>query len=169
MVRPRISSVVRSSVARVKAPHASEGFALIELLCVLAIIGLLAAVMLPNIPRATSRTKLEGFAVQTATLLKEDRNAAVARRTSVTTRVETASRSIRSGASGRTIRIPADVVMEAALASRCANRAAGKSIEFFPTGMSCGGTVILSRPGIALEIRVNWYTGSVEIVPGKSV
>jgi general secretion pathway protein H len=158
-----------SSVAPVKAPHAGRGFALIELLCVLAIIGLLAAVMLPEIPRATSRAKLEGFAIQTATLLKEDRDAAVAQRATVTTRVETASRSIRSGASGRTIRIPSDVIMDATLASRCANRAAGKSIEFFASGMSCGGTVFLSRPGIALEIRVNWFTGAVEIVPGKSV
>jgi len=158
-----------SSVARVNAPHASRGFALIELLCVLAIIGLLAAIMLPEIPRATSRAKLEGFAIQTATLLKEDRNAAVAQRATVVTRVETSSRSIRSGASGRTIRIPSDVIMDATLASRCANRVAGKSIEFFPSGMSCGGTVFLSRPGIALEIRVNWFTGTVEVVPGKSV
>jgi general secretion pathway protein H len=154
---------------RADAQRAARGFALIELLCVLAIIGLLAAIMLPGIPRATSRTKLEGFAVQTAALLKEDRNAAVARQARVTTRVESASRSIRSGASGRTIRIPSDVVMEATLASRCANRAAGNSIDFFPSGMSCGGTVFLSRPGIGLEVRVIWFTGTVEVVPRKSV
>lgn len=157
-----------SRLPRASAPQAIRGFALIELLCVLAIIGLLAAIMLPGIPRATTRTKLEGFAVQTAALLKEDRNAAVARQARVTTRVESASRSIKSGASGRTIRIPPDVVMEATLASRCANRVAGNSIDFFPSGMSCGGTVFLSRPGIGLEVRVNWFTGAVEIVPRKS-
>jgi general secretion pathway protein H len=148
---------------------ANRGFALIELLCVLAIVGLIVAIMLPNLPHATSRTKLESFAVQTAALLKDDRNAAVARKTTVTTRVETVTRSIRSGASGQTVHIPPDVIMEATLASRCANRVAGKSIDFFPSGMSCGGTVFLSRPGVALEIRVNWFTGSVEIVPKKSV
>jgi general secretion pathway protein H len=158
-----------SSVVHAKSPYSCRGFALLELLCVLAIIGLLAAVLLPNLPYATSRVKLEGFAVQTAALLKEDRNAAVARRVTITTRVEANTRSIKSGASGRTIRIPSDVVMEAALASRCANHVAGKSIDFFPSGMSCGGTVFLSRPGIALEIRVNWFTGTVEIVPRKSV
>jgi general secretion pathway protein H len=157
-----------SQLPRANVSHAIRGFALIELLCVLAIIGLLAAIMLPGIPRATSRTKLEGFAVQTAALLKEDRNSAVARQARVTTRVESASRSIKSGASGRTIRIPSDVIMEATLASRCANRAAGNSIDFFPSGMSCGGTVFLSRPGISLEVRVNWFTGAVEIVPKKS-
>ena len=137
---------------------------MIELLCVLAIIGLVAAILLPGIPRATSRAKLEGFAVQTAALLKDDRNAAVARKAAVTTRVETATRSIRSGATGQTIHVPQDVVMEAALASRCANRVVGKSIDFFPSGMSCGGAIALARPGIGYEVRVNWLTGGVDIV-----
>ena len=35
-----------------------RGFALIEILCVLAIIGLLAAIILPALPRATTRAKL---------------------------------------------------------------------------------------------------------------
>lgn len=157
-----------SSAARADAAHDSQGFALIELLCVLAIIGLLAAILLPNLPKATSRVKLEGFAVAVATLLKEDRNAAVARQARVTTHVEASTHSIKSGASGRTLRIPSDVVMEATLASRCANRSMGNSIDFFPSGVSCGGTVFLSRPGTGLEIRVNWYTGIIEIVPRKS-
>ena len=33
---------------------AADGFTLIEVVCVLAIIGLLAAIMLPAIPRATT-------------------------------------------------------------------------------------------------------------------
>jgi general secretion pathway protein H len=39
-------------------PSGERGFALIEILCVLAIIGLLAAIILPAIPRATTRSKL---------------------------------------------------------------------------------------------------------------
>ena len=46
------------------------GFALIEILCVLAIIGLLAAIILPSVPRATTRAKLESYAVETAAMLK---------------------------------------------------------------------------------------------------
>ncbi len=77
-----------------------QGFALIEILCVLAIIGLLAAIILPAIPRATTRAKLESYAVQTAALLKADRNAALRRQVQVTTLVDAAARSIRSGATG---------------------------------------------------------------------
>ena len=155
-----------------RAPRAeygacARGFALIEILCVLAIIGLLAAIILPAIPRATSRAKLESYAVETAALLKADRSAALRRQVQVATQVDAASRSIRSGVTGRILRLPNDVTVNAMLASRCADRNAGRSIDFFPTGMSCGGVIALVRPGMGYEIRVNWLTGGVEIVPQK--
>jgi general secretion pathway protein H len=151
-----------------RAERTSErGFALIEILCVLAIIGLLAAIILPAIPRATSRARLESYAVATAALLKADRNAALRRQIQVTTQVDAAARSIRSGVTGRVIRLPGDVTVEAMLASRCADRMAGGSIDFFPSGMSCGGVIALARPGMGYQVRVNWLTGGVDIVPQK--
>ncbi|MCS3495058.1 general secretion pathway protein H [Bradyrhizobium japonicum] len=145
----------------------AQGFALIEILCVLAIIGLLAAIIMPAIPRTTTRVRLESYAVETAALLKADRNAALRRQVRVVTQVDAEGRAIRSGVTGRTIRLPGDVVMQATLASRCADRATGRSIDFFPSGMSCGGTIALARPGMGYEVRVNWLTGGVEIVPQK--
>src|SRR4051794_27164123 len=153
--------------ARADDERDERGFALIEVLCVLAIIGLLAAIILPAIPRATSRTKLESYAVETAALLKADRTAALRRQIQVATQVDAEARSIRSGVTGRVIRFPADVVIDTYLASRCADRSAGRSIDFFPSGMSCGGTIALARPGMGYEVRVNWLTGGVEIVPKK--
>jgi general secretion pathway protein H len=153
--------------ARAEQGIGEQGFALIEILCVLAIIGMLAAIILPAIPRATSRAKLESYAVQTAALLKVDRNTALRRQIQVTTQIDAASRSIRSGVTGRVIRFPSDVSLDAILASRCADRAVGRSIEFFPSGMSCGGTIALARPGMGYEVRVNWLTGGVDIVPQK--
>jgi general secretion pathway protein H len=154
-------------VARAERDSGEQGFALIEMLCVLAIIGLLAAIILPAIPRATTRAKLESYAVQTAALLKADRNAALRRRVQVTTQIDAETRSIRSGVSGRVIRLPSDVSLDAMLASRCADRNAGRSIDFFPSGMSCGGVIALARPGMGYEVRVNWLTGGVDIVPQK--
>jgi general secretion pathway protein H len=156
-----------SQAACADAERGERGFALIEMLCVLAIIGLLAAIILPAIPRATSRAKLESYAVETAALLKADRTAALRRQILVATQVDAQTRSIRSGVTGRVIRFPADVSLDAYLASRCADRAVGRSIDFFPSGMSCGGTIALARPGMGYEVRVNWLTGGVEIVPKK--
>ena len=56
-----------------------RGFTLLEMVCVLAIIALLTAVLLPFIPRETSRSRLQAYALQAATLLKADRNAAIIR------------------------------------------------------------------------------------------
>jgi general secretion pathway protein H len=140
---------------------------MIEILCVLAIIGMLAAISLPALPRSTTRAKLESYAVATAALLKADRSAALRRQIQVTTDVDAASRSIRSGVTGRILRMPGDVSLNAILASRCADRVAGRSIDFFPSGMSCGGVIALSRPGMGVEVRVNWLTGGVDIVPQK--
>jgi general secretion pathway protein H len=162
---------LRAARADIFVRHPREsgerGFALIEILCVLAIIGLLAAIILPAIPRATSRARLESYAVETAALLKADRTAALRRRIQVTTQVDAATRSIRSGVTGRVIRFPTDVAIDALLAQRCADRNAGRSIDFFPTGMSCGGTIALARPGFGYEVRVNWLTGGIEIVSQK--
>ena len=159
----------RPTLPPARAEHGSgeQGFALIEILCVLAIIGLLAAIILPSVPRATTRAKLESYAVQTAALLKDDRNAALRRQIQVTTQIDAAARSIRSGATGRLIRLPDDVSLDAILASRCAERSVGRSIDFFPSGMSCGGVLALARPGMGFEVRVNWLTGGVDIVPQK--
>ncbi len=153
--------------ARARHGTGEQGFALIEILCVLAIIGMLAAIILPAIPRATTRAKLESYAVETAALLKADRNAAVRRQIQVTTQIDAAARSIRSGVTGRIVRLPNDVSLDAILASRCADRNAGRSIDFFPSGMSCGGVIAMARPGAGFEVRVNWLTGGVDIVPQK--
>ncbi|HZC95111.1 MAG TPA: type II secretion system protein [Bradyrhizobium sp.] len=159
--------MARLPVARAENGQGERGFVLIEILCVVAIIGMLAAIILPAIPRATSRARLESYAVATAVLLKADRNAALRRQIQVTTEVNAEQRSIRSGVTGRIIRLPNDVSLDALLASRCADRVAGRSIDFFPSGMSCGGVIALVRPGMGFEVRVNWLTGGVDIVPKK--
>ena len=144
---------------------AEAGFTLLEMVCVIAIIAMLAAILLPNFSRATSRPRLEAYAVETASLLKADRTAAMRRRVAVATQVAASERSLRSGSTGRVLRIPDDVNFSATLPIRCNDRPAFSTISFFATGMSCGGTIVLSRLGAAYEIRVNWLTGGVEIVP----
>ena len=142
-----------------------DGYVLLEIVCVLAIVGLLAAVILPAIPRATSRAGLEGYAVAVATLLKADRVAALRRRVRVETLIDAQARTIRSGGDGRIVRVPADVRLDAMLATRCYDRTTGMTVDFFPSGMSCGGVIALTRSGFGYEVRVNWLTGGVDVIP----
>jgi general secretion pathway protein H len=96
--------------------------------------------------------------------LKADRNAAIRRRAGVSTLVDAPSRAIRSGVTAQTIRIPDDVRFHALLPQTCRQRAALSTISFFADGMSCGGSIALTRLDMAYEIRVNWLTGRIEIV-----
>lgn len=142
-----------------------HGFTLLEVICVVAIIGMLAAILLPAIPTGTSRPRLEGYALQTAALLNADHGAARRQGREIATFVDAPGRTIRSGATGRVVRIASDVTVEAIFAARCNNRPAGTTIRHLPSGMSCGGAVALTRLGSGFQVRVNWLTGGVEVVP----
>ena len=141
------------------------GFTLIEIVAVVAIVAILAAIVIPALPRGTSRARLESYAIEAAALLKFDRDAAIRNRVAIATEIDAPLRVMRSGATGRTVRVPADVRFDALLASRCNNRAAGPTIRFFASGMSCGGAIALTRLGVGYQVRVNWLTGAVEVVP----
>ena len=80
---------------------AEEGFTLLEVVCVVAIIAMMVAVLLPRMPRGTSRPRLEAYAIEIASVLKADRSAAIRRRSPIATEVSTSSRWIRSGATGK--------------------------------------------------------------------
>ena len=91
------------------------------------------------------------------------------RRVAIATQVYASERYLRSGATGRVLRVPDDVTFSATLPVRCNDRPASSTISFFATGMSCGGTIVLSRLGAVYEIRVNWLTGGIEIVPRSTI
>jgi general secretion pathway protein H len=141
-----------------------SGFTLIEVVAVLAIIAMLAALVLPLQPRGTTRPQLEAFALKIAALLKADRNAALRSRARVDTSLSRATGEVVSGSGAGEVRLPEDVAFDALVADTCAGRANGSAIAFLPSGMSCGGTIALARPGAAVHVRVNWLTGGVEIV-----
>lgn len=142
-----------------------DGFTLLEIVCVLAMIALLAAILLPRIPGGTSHSRLEAYAVEAASILALDRNAAIRRHVQVSTSLDAPARLIQSGSSGHVLQIPRDVIVDAVLPRLCNRHAAFSAIDFLPSGMSCGGTIVLTRLGVGYEIRVNWLTGGVEIVP----
>ena len=146
-----------------------SGFTLLEMLCVIAILAIVAGLSIPALPRGTSRARLEAYAMEAAALLKADRNSALRGHIVVATEVNTRSRFLRSGSGGRTVRVPDDVSLEALLTVRCNGSATGQVIRFYPSGMSCGGVIAMSRSGIGYQVRVNWLTGGVDVVPLEQI
>jgi general secretion pathway protein H len=143
----------------------NAGFTLLEVVCVLAITAMLAAIVLPEIPRATSLPQINGYAVETAALLNGDHAAAQRQHREIATIVDAPARAIQSGASNVILRFPSDITVQALLASRCNNRQAGATIRYLPSGLSCGGVIALTRMGAGFQVRVNWLTGVAEVVP----
>ena len=165
MARPG-SPADRAPPPRSRAPLSSRamkrddaGFTLIEIVCVLAIIALLAGLALLSIIRATSGPRLEAYALQAATILTADRNAAIRRHAVVASVLDLGAGTICSGAGAGRVQFPRDVAFDALLARTCNGRTVGATIDFFPDGMSCGGTVGLRRGNSGYQIG---STGSRE-------
>lgn len=158
-----------SRVGTADGDAGTAGFTLLEVICVVAMIGMLAAILLPALPSGTSQPRLEAYAVQVASLLTADRNAAIRRRRPVVTSVDALGRSIRSGATDSAVQLPSDVRFVATLAARCNDQQAGSTIVFFASGMSCGGVLSLLRSGAGYEVHVNWLTGGIEIVRHRTI
>jgi general secretion pathway protein H len=140
------------------------GFTLLEMVCAVALLALLASILLPRVPRATSQPRLQGYAVEVASLLKADRSAALVRRSAVSAVIDAPRRRISAGSSGHVVLVPDDVGFEAILPETCNGRRARSTVSFFANGMSCGGAIRLTRLGTGFEIRVNWLTGGIDIV-----
>ena len=141
-----------------------DGFTLIEMVCVLAIMALLAALVFPYFSPGSTPAEVDAYAVRIASLLKADRYAAIRSGAPVATLLSARARTVKSGAGAGLVQLPPGIAFDAVLANRCAGVNASRGIAFFPSGMSCGGVIALARPGLNIEIRVNWLTGGVEIV-----
>lgn len=110
------------------------GFTLLEVVCVIAILAILAAIVMPMLPRGTSRARLESYALATAALLKADHVAALRRQTQVVTDVNAMARLVRSRTTGREVRVPDDVTFDALLPARCGPYRAAFTILLFFDG-----------------------------------
>ncbi len=142
---------------------ARDGFTLIEAVAIMAVTGLLLAVVLPALPVAVSRPQVEGLAVAVAAVLTADHQAAMRRQVDVSSVVDAAGRVVRSGAGGRTITLPDGIGVTATLARTCLGAPVRDRIVFLSDGTSCGGTLTLARAGQAVDVRVNWLTGATDI------
>ncbi|MCA1414404.1 MULTISPECIES: prepilin-type N-terminal cleavage/methylation domain-containing protein [Bradyrhizobium] len=141
-----------------------RGFTLLEVVCMLAITGMIAAVLLPFVPRQTSKARLQAYALAAASILKADRAMSVGGGVRVDTLVDPPRRAIHSGASSAAVQVPDDVKFEAILPRSCNQRPVLSAISFFPDGLSCGGAIALWRADLRVEIRINWLTGRIEVV-----
>jgi general secretion pathway protein H len=139
-----------------------SGFTLIEVLAVMLIIALVSSLVIAMTP-GTGRGKLKALTLEVAALFRRERLGAILtgrdRRVSLD-----GERRALVGDGGDVIVVPPDVIVEVLGANELwSGRLA--VVRFHPDGASSGTVLKLSREEAQYEVRVNWYTGGVAIVP----
>jgi general secretion pathway protein H len=137
------------------------GFTLLEVMAVMLIVALVASLVITMTP-GTGRAGLKAVTLETAALLRRERMGAIlggrTRRVSLD-----GDRRVLVGDGGDAVAIPRDVVLDVLGANALwSGRLA--VVRFDPDGASTGAVLRLSREQAEYEIRVNWYTGGVEVV-----
>ena len=138
-----------------------HGFALYELILALAILGMVAALVVPRLARAPGPVEIRTTADEIAALLRTDRNMALRLGRPVVSLVDLEHAVVR-GASGEVVQFPRGIKIEFVQSSRqLADN--GSGIRFLPDGRSSGGVLTLSRQDFAYRVSVNWLTAGVRV------
>ncbi|MBV7518877.1 GspH/FimT family pseudopilin [Ensifer sp. ENS12] len=148
-------------MTRKPADH-DNGFSIVEMLVVLAIIGLAAAIALPNLlPRRGQRPEL--IAAAAMQLAQTARLRAVSSGSSVSVVIDVAQNLLKLEPGVQMLTVPPGVAMEAIVGRDSTTTVDRGSIVFFPNGGSTGGQITFGdSSGRSSVLRVDWLTGSLK-------
>jgi general secretion pathway protein H len=141
-------------------PHGQLGFTLVEMLVVLALIGLAAAISLPYALEAGHAQKLDATASKVASLFQMAQSQAYITNAIVTVQFDRSTRTWTASNSVQPFQLDSAIAI---VASTIEGEVTAKKIgyRFFPEGGNSGGHIILSWADDHVEIGLNWVTGAV--------
>lgn len=132
------------------------GFTLLEMLVVVAILGITGSIILSRGPVRSARQEVRAGAAILSGALRGARSQAIATDRAVAFRLDPVARAWR-------IDDTAAHVLPGALAFA----ASPAGIVFTPQGGSSGGRIALASGSIRAEIGVDWLTGRVSVSDGR--
>ena len=142
----------------------ARGFSLIELVVVLAILGLAYSLVPPLFSGAREGVELKSATRQLAAGLRKARNYAVARRTEGVLTLDVETRDFTVSGDTRTYHLPRRLQLKLVTAERDVVNDKLASIRFYADGSSNGGRITLGSGERSFELDVNWLTGRVAIL-----
>lgn len=137
---------------------AAAGFTLLELLLVLAVLALIAAVGLPALSSPADGVRLRAAADELAASLRIARVTAIARNREVAVVIDADKRRIE--ADGLPLRrLDPDIAMKLTIAEPERAAPSRGGFRFFADGSSTGGDVVLRLRDREVRLCVDWLTG----------
>ena len=161
----RCDAVTASVPARPRRLRAA-GFTLIEILVVLAILGLSLALVVGYKPPWSSTLGLRGAAAEVAAGLREARSEAILRNRQVSLDLDLARRRFQVGA-GRVRQLSPELSLALLTVSGEQRNAQTGGIRFNPDGSSTGGRISLGDGRRSIAVGVDWLTGRVSVADAR--
>ena len=143
---------------------AARGFTLLEMLVVLAIMALVAALVLPTFGSGVSTSELRSSARQIAAGLRAARSEAVSQRRETFLVLDLEGRRFKVDRDPKEYTLPPRIEMKLFTAQRDIVDAKTGAIRFYPDGGSNGGRITVAAGERKFDIDVDWLTGRVAIL-----
>jgi len=154
----------RAARAAASARRPARGVTLLELLIVLSLMAVIAAMVVPIFSGGVSTAELKGAAREVAAGLRVARSEALATRRETRVVLDLEHRSFEIERDKRTHTLPREIELKLFTAqSDLVNDRVG-AIRFFPDGGSNGGRVTLAVGERKFNVDVDWLTGRVAIL-----
>jgi len=162
----RVAERIVFAVPRARRPRRAEsrGVTLLELLIVLSIMAIVAAMVVPMFGGGVSTGELKGAARQVAAGLRLARSEALATRKETGVVLDLERRTFRLAPDGHEHTLPHAIDMKLFTAQSDLVSDSVGAIRFFPDGGSNGGRVTLAVGARKYDVDVDWLTGRVAIL-----
>ena len=141
-----------------------RGVVLLDVVAALAIVALAAFVLMPR-PRYTiGAAELSAEAVRVGSEFRKGRAKALTTGSVADVVVDPGNARVRVDGSDA-ISIREGVAIDWVTSDQCPIRGGTRALRYLADGRSCGGVLTLSASGRAIELRVDWLTGRVDMNP----
>lgn len=143
--------------------RANEGFTLLEMLVVLAIISGIAAFTLPNVWRRPPDLALRDTALDMAAMMRATRAGAIRANGERAFEIDPSNRRYWSDIAPAPRAIPAVLSIGASFRAEAQNAGKGGRVAFYADGTASGGSIVLREGQSSATIAVDWLTGNATV------
>ena len=142
-------------------PTAAAGFTLLEMLVVLAIVGLVLAIVPPNLMKGTGAQALKADTRLIVSGLQYARTRAISQNIPVALVIDPQTRHFSIDGRQQIGTFSASTEFSALNGQQVWQTGTRTAIQFLPDGGSTGGEILLSYHETKYRLSVNWLTGAV--------